>query len=108
KVTNYFISPTLTKTFSPTHELKVQASFWSDRVKQEWTSCVPRGLLVPELFTLYQPNPDYANAIAAGRSPSGGSPSDNALGASAIAAIARLGPRALQPTCGTANQNLTE
>ena len=108
KVTNFFVSPTLTKTFSPNHELKVQGSFWSDRIKQEWTTCPPTGLLVPELFALYQANPDYANTIAAGRRPSGGSASDNALAAAALAAIARLGPRALQPTCGTINQNLTE
>ena len=108
KVDNFFVSPTLTKAFSPNHELKVQGSYWSDRVKQEWTTCPPTGLLVPELFALYQANPAYANAIASRRPFAGGTASDNALAAAAVAAIGRLGARAVQPSCGTINQNLLE
>lgn len=108
KVETYFISPTLTKTFSPNHELKVQASYWSDRVKQEWTTYPPTALLVPELSALYSANPAFANAIAARQPFTGGSAADRALAAAALAAIARLGPRAVQPTRASINQNLLE
>jgi iron complex outermembrane receptor protein len=40
--------------------------------------------------------------------PSGGTANDDALAAAAIGAILALGPRAVQPTCTTPNQNLRQ
>ena len=108
KVEDVYLSALLTKHFSPNHELQFRGTYWSNRVRQAWTSCAPSALLVPELFTLWQANPAYAEAVLARRTPSGGSASDDALATAAGAAIARLGARALQPTCGTVNQNLAE
>lgn len=108
KVEESYASALLTKRFSPHHELQLRATYWGNRVRQPWTSCVPSALLLPELFTLWQANRAYAEALLARRMPSGGSPSDDALAVAAAAAIARLGARAAQPTCGTVNQNLAE
>ena len=108
RVEDFYLSATLTKNFSPNHELQVRGTYWSNQVRQAWTSCPPSALFVPELFALWQANPAYASALLARRTPSGGSASDDALAVAASAAITRLGARALQPTCATANQNLAE
>ena len=108
QVRDFFLSGTFVQSFSPTHQLQVQGSTYGNQVRQEWITCPPTGLLVPELFALYQSNPAYANAIVARRPFPGASAADNALAAAAAQAIARLGARAAQPTCGTINQNLRE
>lgn len=108
KVEDAYLSGTLTHYLSPNHQLQLRGTYWSNRVRQEWTSCPPTVVILPALFTLWQANPAYANAILARKVPSGGSPSDDALAAAAITAVARFGSRATQPTCGTANQNLFE
>ena len=107
-IRDYYLGGTWTTAFSATHELQVRANYSNHRVSQEWMTCPPTATLLPELFDLYAANPRYANTILTGRIPTGGTPRDNALLARALAAIARLGPRALQPTCTTPNQNLVE
>lgn len=107
-IKDFFISATAVKSFSPNHQLQVQGSIWNNAVRQHWTTCPLTALLVPELFALYQANPAYADALVARQPYTKGSPSDNALAAAAAQAIARLGARAAQPTCGTINQNLSE
>ena len=94
--------------FSPVHELQFRANYSSHKVGQTWNACPPAAALLPELFNLYSANPAYANIILSGRIPTGGSPSDNALAASALAAIRRLGAGARQLICTTPNQNLRE
>ena len=108
KVDDSYLSGTLTKSISPTHELRVRATYWSNRVRQQWRSCPPTALLLPEMFALWKANPSYAMTILAGRIPSGGSPLDDALAAQATTAISGLGRRALEPTCASVNQDLSE
>ncbi|MBA2412329.1 MAG: TonB-dependent receptor [Burkholderiaceae bacterium] len=107
-IRDYYLGALWTTAFTPTHELQVRANYSNHRVRQEWMTCPPTATLLPELFELYAANPRYANTILAGRIPTGGTARDNALAAAALAAVRRLGARALLPTCTTPNQNLTE
>jgi iron complex outermembrane recepter protein len=93
---------------TPNHELQLRAYQWSNRVRQEWTTCPPATLLLPEMFELWRANPAYAAEVIAGRVPSGGAAADDALAAAALAAIAQLGAGAFTPTCTTPNQTLAE
>jgi iron complex outermembrane receptor protein len=104
----YYLSALWRKNFAPHHALQIQAYLSNRTVDQSWTTCPPTVALLPQMFNLWRSNPGYANAILAGRMPSGGSAQDNALAAAAIAAIRALGPRAATPTCVDANQNLVE
>ena len=108
RIDDYYLSGVITKAISPAHEIQLRANYWSNRVRQTWLSCTPTALLLPEMYAMWQANPAYANAIIAGRIPSGGSPQDDVLATRAIRAIAALGPRARQPTCSAPNQNLNE
>lgn len=103
-----YLSATLTHSFAPTHEVQARAYVWSDRVNQSWRTCYPTASFLPEMFALYRANPSYANAILASRPPTGGTPSDDALAAAAIAAIRALGPSATARTCATAEQGLEQ
>lgn len=108
QVSDGFFAATIKHQFSAQHELLARASYWFNRVEQEWTTCPAAALLLPEMFALWRSNPDYVNAILAGRLPSGGTPQDDALALAALSAIAALGPNATQPVCTRPNQNLAE
>lgn len=101
-------SLTLTHDLSPTHQLQVRGSLWIDSIRQGWRTCYPAAFFLPELYAMYEANPGYANAILAGRAPSGGSAQDDALAAAAIAAVSALGASARTPTCGMAEQGLLQ
>lgn len=104
----YYLSAQWNKSLSQIHELKMQAYASDHQSDQPWTTCVPTALLLPQMFTLWRSNPGYASTLLAGRIPKGGTAQDNALAASARAAIVALGKRAAQPTCVNANQNYVE
>lgn len=108
KVEDFYISGTLRRQLSPTHELQLRTTAWSNRVRQGWTSCPPTALALPEMFDLWRANPAYVQALIQGQKPSGGTAADDVLAARAALAIARLGPRATQPVCGGVNQDLNE
>ncbi len=108
RIRDGYLSATLSHSVTPNHEVQLRAYHWSNRVHQEWTTCPPATLLLPEMFKLWRANPTYAAEVIAGRAPSGGSATDDALAANALAAIARLGSDALTPTCTTPNQTLAE
>lgn len=108
KVEDFYGSGTLRRQLSPDHELQLRATTWSNQVRQRWTSCPPTALALPELFDLWRASPAYADALLLGQRPRGGTPADDALAARAALAITRLGPQAVQPTCGTVNQDLSE
>jgi iron complex outermembrane recepter protein len=108
RVRDGYLSATLKHSVTPNHELQLHAYQWSNQVRQEWTTCPPATLLLPEMFELWRANPAYAAEVIAGRVPSGGSAADDALAAAALAAIAQLGTGALTPTCTTPNQTLAE
>lgn len=90
---------------SSTHELKLRLDHAQQRDRQSWRTCPPALTLLPELFELWRANPAYTPAVLTGRLPAGASPSDSALFVAAVAAIRRLGARALAPTCVTSNQD---
>ncbi|MBY0364658.1 TonB-dependent receptor plug domain-containing protein [Roseateles aquatilis] len=103
-----YASLTLTHNVAATHQLQVRAYSWVDRIQQSWSTCYPTAFFLPELFNLYRANPRYANEVLAGRAPTGGSVQDDALAATAIAALRALGTAARTPTCGTADQSLVQ
>ena len=105
---DYYVGGLWSTAFSPTHQLQLRANYSNHDVSWSWRSCPPTALMLPELFALWRANPAYASAIVAGQRPAGGSATDNALAAATLAAVRRLGPRALQPTCATANQDFVE
>ena len=94
--------------FSPVHELQFRVNYSDHKVRQSWQTCPPGAAFLPELSALHAANPVYARTILSGRVPSGGSTDDDALAASTISAIGRLGARARQPVCTTPNQDLQE
>lgn len=104
----YYLNAQWNKSLSQNHELKVQAYASDHQSNQPWTTCLPTALLLPQMYVLWQANPSYANTLLSGRIPKGGTAHDDALAASARAAIGALGKRAAQPTCVDANQNYTE
>lgn len=104
----YYLNALWRKSLSPNHEVQVQAYASNHESDQNWTTCPPTAMFLPQMFAMWRANPRYANTILAGRVPSGGSAQDNALAAAAIAAIRSLGARAALPTCVDANQNYVE
>ncbi|MDP2369154.1 TonB-dependent receptor plug domain-containing protein [Rhodoferax sp.] len=108
KLHNYYLSTLMTTSFSGSHQLQIHASRSNYSKREEWTACYPRAAYMPELFALYSANPTYANAVALGKMPSGGSASDDLLAIAAIKAIRSLGANALTPACGTVNGNLVQ
>lgn len=104
----YYFNALWRKSLSPHHEVQIQAYTANHRNDQNWTTCPPTAMLLPQMFDMWRSNPGYASAILAGRVPSGGSPQDGALAAAAIAAIRALGARAAARTCVDADQNYVE
>jgi iron complex outermembrane receptor protein len=107
-IEDYYVGATWNFAPSAAHEIQLRANFSSATIDQDWTTCIPTALLLPELFDMWAANPAYARTIASGRVPTGGSARDNALAARAIRAIRAVGPAATQRACATANQNLQQ
>lgn len=107
-VRDYSLSLAWRKNTSINHEVQVKSYVTGSRNKQEWRSCVPAIYLLPEVTALGRSNPDYVKLVLAGRPPSGGTPEDDALAVSAIAAIASLGSAGRSTICGDTNQNFGE
>lgn len=105
---DYYLNALWRKGFSATHDMQIQAYVSKHKVTQDWTTCVPSAMLLPQMFSLWRANPSYATALLSGRVPSGGTVQDNALAAAALAAIRGLGSRATAPTCVDANQDYVE
>lgn len=103
-----YFGATLTTQLSAAHELQLRGTYSKHRLRQEWTACFPQAAFLPELFVLWQANPAYTNAVLTGQLPTGGTPSDDLLAARAITALQALGPAAMQPLCGLADQNRVE
>jgi iron complex outermembrane receptor protein len=96
------------KTLSDAHELQVSANNTRNDVKQEWRTCPPLALFLPEMYQLWRVNPSYAASIASGKLPKGGSASDDALAIVTLNAIRKLGVQGSKPSCVDANQNLVQ
>lgn len=90
------------------HELSVRLDHARQSSRQSWRTCLPTVALLPEMFALWRANPRYANEVLAGRVPTGGTPTDNALALAAITAIQALGAGALAPRCVRANQDVIQ
>ncbi|RZL09100.1 MAG: hypothetical protein EOP40_10985 [Rubrivivax sp.] len=103
------VSARWTKALSAEHELQVSAFHAVTEIRQPWMTCLPQAALLPELGALFRANPGYVQALLSGRLPSGGTAEDNALLLQLGVALLRLGlGNALQPTCGTGNQDISE
>jgi len=107
RFTDSYLSGTWQRDFLPEHQLRLSIDSARQRNRQSWRTCLPTAALLPELFNLWQANPQYANAILAGQVPlgSGGSPSDDQLAVIALTRLRALGPGAAQPRCGTTDQD---
>lgn len=108
EVRDWFVAGTWKTSWSPRHELQVRFTHSTNSTDQRWTTCFPTLAFLPELNALWLANPSYVASVVAGRIPSGGTPADDMLALKAAAAIQRLGPRAVQPLCGIANQDAVE
>lgn len=108
KLRDYYLAGTWNASLSSQHELQVRLTHADDRIVQRWTACYPTMAYLPQLAALWRANPRYVAAIVAGQVPSGGTANDNLLALQAITAIQALGPQALAPLCGTANQDVSE
>lgn len=100
-----YLAGAWTRQLSPNHELRLRLDHARQRDRQSWRTCLPTLVLLPEMFELWRANPRYADSLIAGVPPTGGSPSDDALAAAAIAAIRALGAGALSPSCVSPNQD---
>ncbi|MCW5662896.1 MAG: TonB-dependent receptor [Piscinibacter sp.] len=97
-----------TTQLAPNHELLLRLDHARQSNRQAWATCLPTVVLLPEMFALWRANPAYADAVLAGRVPTGGTPTDDALALAAIRAIQVLGAGALAPRCVRANQDLVQ
>jgi iron complex outermembrane receptor protein len=103
-----YLSSTIEHRLSVDHELSVRLyAAWNNQ-QQKWRTSYPEAALLPEMFSMWQANPTYANTILAGKRPQGGTPQDDALALAAMQAVAALGSAAGQPVDVTANQNYRE
>jgi iron complex outermembrane recepter protein len=105
---DFYLAGRWTRQLTPTHELKVSLNHSDFSIRWPWVTCMPTALQIPEMYELWRVDSAYAMTILAGRVPQGGTPEADALAAAAIVAIARLGSRAMAPTCVTANQDIFE
>jgi iron complex outermembrane receptor protein len=108
RVKEYALQGVWRKAISEKQEIKAQLYFTQHTNRQEWAECLPTLALLPEMGAMWRANPSYVAAIVAGRMPSGGTATDNALALRALARIRSLGAAALAPTCGNTNQNYRE
>jgi iron complex outermembrane recepter protein len=108
KTNDFFVSAQLSHTASPDNELMSRLSFYRNHVNQQWVSCSPKALLLPQMYDMWFANRSYAVAIVAGKVPSGGTANDNVLAQRALEAIAALGGNARKPVCASPNQNLSQ
>ena len=108
KLRDAYVGAAWTQKLSPVHELQTRVSYSHHAVDQRWIGCVPQAMFLPQLYTLYSANPGYANAVAVGQVPTGGTPQDDLLASQAAAAIIALGVNAQQPACVEINQDRSE
>lgn len=108
KIRDYYLAGTWNASFSAQHELQLRLTHADNRIVQRWNACYPTMAYLPQLTALWRANPRYVAAIVAGQLPSGGTANDNLLALQAITAIQALGPQALAPLCGIANQDVSE
>ena len=76
--------------------------------KQSWNANLPAILLSPELSKLFDMNPNYATALVAGQTPTGGSPEDDIQAYVVLKQLAQLGSSAFENISSTVLQNYTE
>lgn len=99
---------TLYQAFEPGDELKIKASYVTADQEVEWGQCYPTALFSDSLRALHLQNPDYAESLRNNTVPTGGSASDDQLRDQFLAELATLGAAALEPWCGTTNENTME
>jgi iron complex outermembrane receptor protein len=98
----------LRNVFNSMHELKVKTYYIRIDQDVSWFTCHPQALFLPSLRQLELQNPDYAAALVAGRTPSGGTLEDDSLAIQVLQDIAAMGDSAFDPICGEANEDAIE
>lgn len=103
-----YASAQLGHEFSTDH--RIDASLYSTHGEQnqEWKSCLPALVLMPELRALYQVNSTYAQTLLHGGFPTGGGADADKLRNAVIAHAGALGAASKTIMCGNTNQNFTE
>jgi iron complex outermembrane recepter protein len=74
-----YLSASLRHQLSADHEISFRGYLATNHQVQEWRTSYPQATLLPQMFAMWKANPAYAQAILAGRTPSGGTASDEAL-----------------------------
>lgn len=105
---SYYVNATWKKSISASHDVQVQAYASLHQSDQDWTTCPPAAMFLPQLYALWRQNPNYVNAILSGKPPKGGTAQDNALAAEALVAIRAMGSQATTPSCVRTNQDYAE
>lgn len=110
-VTGTQLSARWTKSLSSVHELRVDVSQVNNAAKQSWLSCWPQAAYWPEVYELFQSNPDMINRMLLGQPLTPGSARDNELVVLILTRILSQGGlrRAMATTtCGRGNQDGSE
>jgi len=102
---DYYASTELTYDFSDNNEFKIELSYLSSKHTQKWTTCPPTFFWLPELRSLQIANPELAQTLVAGQTPSSIPAEDQQLVNNLLTRLASLGASATQSLCGDLNQN---
>lgn len=105
---DYYLSARWRKSFSANHEMQIRAYQTRHKRNQKLKSCFPAATLLPQMADLWRANPSYAEDVLAGRTPSGGSSTDDMLAVCASEALAALGAGVTTPVCAEMNQDSIE
>lgn len=103
-----YVGALWTTQLAQNHELSLRIDHARQSSRQAWRTCLPTVGMLPEMFALWRANPRYADEILAGRVPTGGTATDDALALAAIALIRSLGAGAFAPRCVRANQDVVQ
>lgn len=108
ETTDAYLGVTWIHAQSTATEWRLQMNYFDGSIRESWRTCVPRALLLPELFDLWRVSPEYADTVLLGGIPSGGGPEADALAQRAIGAIRALGLASTAFHCGTPNRDVDE
>lgn len=104
-----FINFNFTSDSIESHRLKLEANRYQSRYTREWLNCYPSFLLAPELKSLFDLNPNYADTLVLkGAIPTGGTAADDQALQIALNRYYAMGASALTNDCGTINQNYVD
>jgi len=104
-IDDYFFRMNINHKLNDKHEISIHFDHVDSEHEQEWLSCYPGIMWTDELRAMYTANPSYAAALLANQIPSGGTAQDDALAMAVLMTAASMGADAINPACGTINQD---